>query len=68
METTIVSDFIELINPTTRMCRLLRNGKVIEEYKLEQCDQCSQLTRADVFGFVRGQGNEKLLWFCGDCR
>jgi hypothetical protein len=26
------------------------------------------LAKADEFGYLRGQGNEKLLWFCGACR
>jgi hypothetical protein len=68
METTIVSDYIELINPVTRVCKLLQNGQVVAEYKLEQCDKCSMLAKVDEFGYVRGDGNEKLLWFCGACR
>jgi len=68
METTIVSDYIELINPITRVCKLLQNGQVVAEYKLEQCDKCSMLAKVDEFGYVRGDGNEKLLWFCGACR
>jgi hypothetical protein len=63
-----MSDYIELINPATRVCRLLQNGKLIAEYKLEQCDKCSMLAKMDEFGYVRGEGNEKLLWFCGACR
>ena len=68
MEATIVSDYIELINPVTRVCKLLQNGQVVAEYKLEQCDKCSMLAKVDEFGYVRGDGNEKLLWFCGACR
>jgi hypothetical protein len=26
------------------------------------------LAKVDEFGYVRGEGNEKLLWFCGACR
>lgn len=63
-----MSDYMELINPTTRMCKVIKNGEVIGEYKMEQCDQCSMLAKADEFGFVRGHHNEKLLWFCGECR
>ncbi len=63
-----MSDYIELINPMTKVCRLLQNGKLVAEYKLEQCDQCSMLAKLDEFGYVRGEGNEKLLWFCGACR
>ena len=63
-----MSDFIELINPATRVCKLLKDGEVVAEYKMEQCDKCSMLAKTDEFGYLRGQGNEKLLWFCGSCR
>jgi hypothetical protein len=68
METTGMSDYIELINPQTRTCKLLKNGEVVAEYKMEQCDKCSMLAKADLFGYERGQRGEKLLWFCGGCR
>jgi hypothetical protein len=66
--TSLMSDYIELINPATRVCTLMKNGEIIAQYKMEQCDQCSMLAKADEFGYLRGQGNEKLLWFCGGCR
>jgi hypothetical protein len=63
-----MSEYIELINPQTRICKLLKNGEVVAEYKMEQCDHCSMLAKADEFGYQRGQRGEKLLWFCGACR
>jgi hypothetical protein len=48
--------------------RLLKNGEVVEEYKMEQCDKCSILTRLDAFGYQKGFGNEKIIWFCIGCR
>lgn len=63
-----MSEYIELINPQTRICKLLKNGEVVAEYKMEQCDKCSMLARVDEFGYQRGQKGEKLLWFCGGCR
>jgi len=68
MGTASVSDYIELINPQTRICKLLKNGEVVAEYKMEQCDKCSLLAKVDEFGYQRGQRGEKLLWFCGGCR
>ena len=70
METTgvIMSEYMEIINPQTMMAKLLRNGEVIEEYKVEQCDKCSKLTKLDSFGYQKGYGNEKIIWFCGGCR
>ena len=66
--TSLMSDYIEVINPQTRMCKLLQNGEVIAEYKVEQCDKCSMLTKFDQFGYQKGYGNEKIIWFCAGCR
>ena len=45
-----------------------KDGEVISEYKMEQCDRCSMLTRLDVFGYQKGYGDEKVIWFCKGCR
>jgi hypothetical protein len=63
-----MSEYMEIINPQTMMGKLLQNGEVVAEYKMEQCDKCSQLTKLDAFGYQKGFGNEKVVWFCKDCR
>ena len=63
-----MSDFMEIINPRTMTCKLMENGVVVEEYKFEQCDKCSMLVRFDEFGYQKGFGNEKIIWFCAGCR
>lgn len=63
-----MSDYMELINPNTKICKLIKDGEVVAEYKMEQCDRCSLLAKVDEFGYQRGLGGEKLLWFCGSCR
>jgi len=68
MEAPGVSEYMEIINPQTMIGRLLKNGEVVEEYKMEQCDKCSILTRLDAFGYQKGFGNEKIIWFCIGCR
>jgi hypothetical protein len=68
MEASNMSDFMEIIYPQSMTAKLLENGVVIEEYKVEQCDKCSKLTRLDSFGYQKGYGNEKVIWFCGGCR
>jgi hypothetical protein len=68
MEATIMSDFIEIIYPQTMTAKLMENGEVIAEYKVEQCDKCSMLTKLDAFGYQKGYGNEKIIWFCSGCR
>jgi hypothetical protein len=69
MGTTGMSDFMEIINPQTKIARLYFQGKVVEEYKVEQCDKCSKLTKFDKFGFQKGyDATDNIIWFCGDCR
>jgi hypothetical protein len=66
--TSLMSDYMEIINPQTMIAKLLYNGEVVEEYKVDQCDKCSILTRFDAFGYQKGYGNEKIIWFCVGCR
>ena len=71
METTgvIMADYAEIIYPQQMIARLLCNGEVVEEYKIEQCDKCSQLRRFDKFGYQKGYDRtDNIIWFCGDCR
>jgi hypothetical protein len=63
-----MSDLIEIIYPQSMTAKLLQNGEVIAEYKIEQCDSCEKLKKLDAFGYTKGQGGEKLTWLCGDCR
>ena len=64
-----VSDYMEIINPQTRIAKLLFEGKVIAEYRVEQCDNCSKLMKFDQFGYQKGYDRtENIIWFCGDCR
>ena len=69
MGATGMSDYMEIINPQTRVARLYYQGEIVEEYKIEQCDKCSQLKRLDQFGYQKGYDRtENVIWFCGDCR
>jgi len=63
-----MGSYIELLNPQTMTGKLLQDGEVIAEYKIDQCDSCNKLLKSDAFGYTKGQGGEKLLWLCGDCR
>jgi hypothetical protein len=64
-----MSDYIEIIHPQSMTAKLLCNGAVVEEYKIEQCDKCSQLRRFDKFGYQKGYDHtDNIIWFCGDCR
>ena len=64
-----MSDYMEMIDVKTMMCKLLCNGEVVAEYKVEQCDKCSTITKFDSFGYQKGYDkHEKVIWFCGGCR
>ena len=65
----LMSDYVEIINPRTMMCKLMDNGEIVAEYKVEQCDKCSRLVKFDSFGYQKGYDRtENIIWFCGDCR
>jgi hypothetical protein len=69
MGATGMSDYMEIIYPQSMTAKLLYNGEVVEEYKVEQCDKCSKLTRFDKVGYQKGYDNtDNIIWFCGDCR
>ncbi len=68
MEAAGMSDLIEIIYPQSMTAKLLQNGEVIAEYKVEQCDGCAMVTKLDAFGYKVGQAGEKLAWLCGGCR
>lgn len=63
-----MAEYMEIINPKTMVGKLMHDGIIVEEYKVEQCDKCSILTRFDPFGFQKGYGNENVIWFCKGCR
>ena len=63
-----MSDYIEILYPQSMTAKLLQNGEVIAEYKIEQCDSCEKLVKFDKFGYTKGQAAEKLIWLCGLCR
>jgi hypothetical protein len=69
MGATSMSDYVEIIYPREMKARLMCNGEIIEEYKIEQCDKCSQLRRLDHFGYQKGYDKQdNIIWFCGECR
>jgi hypothetical protein len=63
-----MSDYWEVIQVKTMTGKLMENGEVVAEYKVEQCDKCSRLVKFDEFGYQKGFGNEKIIWFCAECR
>jgi hypothetical protein len=69
MGATSMSDFMEIIHPQSMTGKLYFQGEVVEEYKIEQCDKCSQLRKFDKFGYQKGYDNaDNIIWFCGECR
>jgi hypothetical protein len=68
MGTPSMSDYVEIIYPQSMTAKLMKNGEVIAEYKVAQCDGCALVTKLDAFGYKIGQAGEKLAWLCGGCR
>lgn len=55
---------MELIDLSTMMGRLVRDGKVVDTYKMETCDGCKKIKALDPMGF----DDLGTLWFCRECR
>ena len=58
----------EIINVDEMVGRLLIDGKVIAEYKVENCDNCKHIRTLDKLGYQYNVGGEPILWFCVECR
>jgi hypothetical protein len=65
-----MSDFVEVIHVSTMTCKVFKNGELVESYKVEQCDntKCKLIRRLDSGGYLIGEGGEKVMWLCGNCR
>lgn len=57
-----MSDYIEIISPRTMTCKILKDMVVVEEYRIEQCDKCSQLKRLDPFGYQKAMTTWRTLF------
>ena len=58
----------EIINMDTMIGRTLIDGKVVAEYKVENCDNCQKIRTLDKLGYQYNVGGEPILWFCVECR
>ena len=63
-----MAEYVEIINPQTMMCKLMKDGEIVTEYPVDRCDKCEMIMRKDAFGWQKGIGGEKIMWFCGACR
>ena len=68
MAATGMSRESEIINMDTMIGRTLIDGKVVAEYKVENCDNCQKICTLDQGGYQRNVGGEPILWFCVECR
>jgi hypothetical protein len=48
--------------------RTLIDGKIVAEYKVENCDNCKRIEMLDRAGYLKAVGGEPVLWFCAECR
>ena len=63
-----MSRYSEIINLKTMTAKLLDDGEVIAEYKVETCDKCARITQLDKFGYQKSDPANNLIWFCKGCR
>jgi hypothetical protein len=63
-----MSRVTEMIDVDTMIGRTLIDGKIVAEFKCEQCDHCQRIEILDRAGYQRDVSGEPILWFCGKCR
>ena len=63
-----MSAVTEIINIDEMVGRTLIDGKVVAEYKVENCDNCQHIRALDKSGYQYNVGGEPILWFCVECR
>jgi hypothetical protein len=63
-----MSRYSEIINLNAMTAKLLDDGEVIAEYKVETCDKCARITQLDKFGYQKSDPANNLIWFCKECR
>jgi hypothetical protein len=44
-----------------------KNGKVVDSYKVMQCDSCALIQKFDAFGYQKA-AEDNPVWFCFGCR
>ena len=62
-----MSRMTEMIDVDSMIGRTLIDGKVVAEYKVENCDNCQHIRRLDKSGYQYNFG-VPILWFCVECR
>ena len=68
LEASTMSEYVELIDVSAMMGRLVRNGQVISRYKMENCDKCLKIMPLDNQGYVKSDPSNNFIWFCKECR
>ena len=63
-----MSRYSEIINLNAMTAKLLDDGEVIAEYKVETCDKCARITQLDKYGYQKSDPANNLIWFCKECR
>jgi len=63
-----MSRYSEIINLNAMTAKLLDDGEVIAEYKVETCDKCARITQLDKFGYQKSDPANNFIWFCKECR
>ena len=63
-----MSRVTEMIDVDSMIGRTLIDGKIVAEYKVENCDNCKRIEILDRAGYLKAVGGEPVLWLCIQCR
>ena len=63
-----MSRVTEMIDVDLMIGRTLIDGKIVAEYKVENCDNCKRIEMLDRAGYLKAVGGEPVLWLCIQCR
>ncbi len=67
-DSNTMSRVTEMIDVDSMIGRTLIDGKIVAEYKVENCDNCKRIEMLDRAGYLKAVGGEPVLWFCIQCR
>jgi hypothetical protein len=63
-----MSRVTEMIDVDSMIGRTFIDGKIVAEYKVENCDNCKRIEMLDRAGYLKAVGGEPVLWLCIQCR
>lgn len=63
-----MSRYMEIIDLASMTAKLLDEGELISEYKVESCDKCARIEQLEKAGYQKSDPQENCIWLCRECR